>query len=62
MFLLKRRGNLPLDWDSYKWPIVDKEEVDGNCPYSKDRTKPHKELCECFKTDLIPGWVENMRE
>ena len=68
VFLLKRRGNLPSDWDSYKWPIVDKEEVDTGdpqrnrpaCPYSQDRNQNHRRGCECFKPEMIEGWTENM--
>lgn len=55
-FLLKKRGNLPLNWDTYEWPMVDKEEVDGNCPYSRDRNRGHQEGCNCFKAELISDW------
>jgi DNA replication protein DnaC len=60
VFLLNKRGKLPSNWESYKWPIVDKEEVDGNCPYAKDRSKSHKEACDCFQGKEIEGWVDNM--
>jgi len=67
-FLLKRRGNLPSDWGSYKWPIVDKEEIDNGdpqrnrpaCPYSLDRNAEHRKGRECFKPEMIEGWNDNM--
>jgi ATP-dependent Lon protease len=61
-FLLKKRKGLPTDWDKYNWPIISKEEVDSDCPYSEDPSKKHKELCDCFKAELIEGWKENMKE
>ena len=55
---------MPDNWDTYKWgsTIVPKYETDGNCPFAKDRSKGHKEICDCFKPQDIEGWVENIGE
>lgn len=34
---------------------MDKEEVDGGCPYAKDKNKEHLEVCDCFKGSEIEG-------
>ena len=55
---------MPDNWDTYKWgsTIVPKYETDGNCPFAKDRSKGHKEICDCFKPQDIEWWVENIGE
>lgn len=67
-FLLEGEEILPNDWISYDWPITDYEEIDAGdparnrpaCPYYLDRKAQHRKGCECFKPEMVEGWIENM--
>ena len=50
----------PANLNDYDWKLTGKKEYERDCPAVRDQ--PHKQNCECFFSEQVPGWEENMKK